>query len=204
MSQSLDERFDALVSQVIAPALKPLGYRTSRLVWTRVGHDAIHTIVLQRSQRNAPGHLRFYVELSAYVAGFARAIGATVPDDITKAAPQYTRRFESVTEWPGQWVDLEEWTDADLHPALSSALGAVDAHLSGISTADELADALASRGPLNLDRFAWSCAHRDRAAIDSQIGAARAEFGAEDRWPRLFAQFDRTAARFDIELGASA
>ncbi|MFZ4893570.1 DUF4304 domain-containing protein [Plantibacter sp. Mn2098] len=204
MSTHLEERFDSLVSEVVTTTLKPLGYRKKQLVWTRATDAAVHRIVLQRSQGNTANHLRFYVELSAFVPAFARAIGHTVPADPTKATPPYTRRFESVAHWPSQWVDLEEWEDADLNPALETALRRVDAHLAEIVTADALADALRTRGPLNVDLFAWSLVTGDTAAVDGQIAAARAQFGAEDRWPRLFAQFERTAARHGVVLDAIA
>lgn len=63
----LEARFDALVAGVVVPALKPLGYRKRKLSWSRETPEAVHGITLQRSQGNAPDHLRFYVEVSAYV-----------------------------------------------------------------------------------------------------------------------------------------
>lgn len=204
MSQTLEERFTALVSDTVVPTLKPRGYRKQRLVWTRTGDAVMHQIVLQRSQGNAPDHLRVYIELAAYSAEFARTVRATVPDDLAKATPQYTRRFESVAQWPAQWIDLEDWTDAELHPALTDALVRVDDHLAALRDAPSLADALRTRGPLNLDLFAWSCATGDEDAIGRQLADAHAEFGVEERWPRLFAQFERTAARFERELDPDA
>lgn len=196
----LEARFDALVAGVVVPALKPLGYRKRKLSWSRETPEAVHGITLQRSQGNAPDHLRFYVEVNAYVPDFARTVGATVPDRLEKATPQYSRRFESVIDWPGQWIDLESWTDEDLHPAFDEALLKLDGHLAAIDTAPALAEALRSGGPLNLDLFAWWCATGNTEEQAAQLAAAQAEFGQEDRWPRLLAQFERTAGRFGVVL----
>lgn len=200
MSQNLDARFDALVTHVVAPTLKPLGYRKKRLTWMRVTDEAVHEVTLQRSHGNASDHLRFYVELSAYVPAFARAIAKPVPDDITKATATYNRRFEEVTDWPAQWINLEEWTDDDLYPALTEALQTIAAHLAPLVTGEAMAAALGDLGPLNLDLFAWHVVDEDAGAIQSQLAAAHAEFGEEERWPRLRAQFDRTAARYGRTL----
>jgi len=195
----LEARFDALVSGVVVPALKPLGYRKRKISWTRQTPAALHGITLQRSQGNAPGHLRFYAELNAYVPDFARAVGASVPAKPEQATAQYRRRFESVIDWPGQWIDLESWADDDLHPAFSGALARIHEHLDGIDSAPALAEALRTTGPLNLDLFAWWCATENTEERATQLTAAQEEFGHEERWPRLLAQFERTAARFGID-----
>ena len=195
----LEARFDALVSGVVVPALKPLGYRKRKLSWTRQTPAALNGITLQRSQGNTPGHLRFYVEVSAYVPDFARAVGASVPDQPEKATAQYSRRFESVIDWPGQWIDMESWTDDELHPAFGGALARIHQHLDEIDSAPALAEALRATGPLNLDLFAWWCATGNTEERAAQLTAAQEEFGHEDRWPRLLAQFERTAARFGID-----
>ncbi|MEV5000377.1 DUF4304 domain-containing protein [Nocardioides sp. LML1-1-1.1] len=200
----LEERLVLLVDQCVTPVLKPRGYRKRRLEWTRVDGDVAHRITLQRSHGNAPGHLRFYVEAAAYVGDFARRVGHTVPDDVAKATAPYTTRFERVTEWPGQWVDLEDWADDALHPAFRAAVEALAAHLEPVTHAEALADLLrAEAGPLNLDLFAWSCANGDEAAMAAQVARAEAEFGAEDRWPRLYAQLERTAERYGSAITPS-
>lgn len=103
-------------------------------------------------------------------------------------------------DWPGQWIDLESWTDEDLHPAFGEALLQLDGHLAAIDTAPALAEALRSGGPLNLDLFAWWCATGNTEEQAAQLAAAQVEFGQEDRWPRLLAQFERTAGRFGVVL----
>ncbi|MFJ3957387.1 DUF4304 domain-containing protein [Arthrobacter sp. NPDC090010] len=200
----LETRFNALIADVVVPELKARGYRKRKLVWTRQTPEALHEIAFQRSQGNASDHVRFYVEIGAYVPEFAHRTGNTVPEDLLRATTQYRRRFESVVDWPGQWVDLEAWTDQDLAPALRSALLSLDEHLSGITTAAAMAAALRSGGPLNLELFAWWCATDDDGERDAQLAAAEAEFGREDRWPRLYAQFERVAARYGITLPAAS
>lgn len=195
----LQDRLDALIADVVVPTLKPRGYRKRKLDWVRVGETAVHSITLQRSHGNAPDHLRFYVSAAAYVPEFARAIGQSVPDDPAKATPHYSRRFEEVVDWPAQWIDLEAWDDADLHPAFRSAIEALDAHLATLTTPEALVRELAASGAgLDLDLFAWWCARGDVDGMREQVATARAAFGAEERWPRLLAQFDRVAERFGV------
>lgn len=201
----LDDRFDSLVRDTVAPLLKSRGYAKRKLSWVRRTEAAVHWITLQRSQGNAPDHLRFYVELAAYVPAFARTVGAVVPDDPTKATPPYRRRFEQVVQWPGQWVDLEDWDDASLAEALQHALGKVDEHLVALDGPEALVAAMRSAGSgLDLELFAWWCATGDTAGMADQLALAEAGFGQEERWPRLFAQFERVAARFGVALPAIA
>ncbi len=195
----LQDRLDTLIADVVVPTLKPRGYRKRRLEWVRVGDTAVHSIALQRSHGNAPDHLRFYVDVAAYVPAFARTIGQTVPADPATATPHYSQRFESVCDWPAQWVDLEAWDDADLHPAFRSALETLDAHLSALTTPEALVEVLTSSGAgLDLDLFAWWCARGDAEGMRQQLATAHATFGGEERWPRLRAQFDRVAERFGV------
>jgi hypothetical protein len=197
----LEDRFKALVKDVVTPTLKPRGYAKRRLSWVRTGDEALHSIGLQRSHGNAPEHLRFYVELGAYVPEFARTIGQAVPDDPAAATPQYQRRFESVCDWPGQWIDLESWSDAELHPAFEAALVVLDERLARITGPAQLVDALHQSGAgLDLDLFAWWCATGDSAGMAEQFETAHAGFGHEERWPRLYAQFERVAQRFEVPL----
>ncbi|VXB39447.1 conserved hypothetical protein [Microbacterium sp. 8M] len=199
----LEARLDALVRTTVVPALKPQGYAKRKLSWVRAGDGMAHWIILQRSHGNTPDHLRFYVEVAAYSAEFAAAVGGTVPDDLTKGVAQYRVRFEEVCDWPGQWVDLESWSDEDLARAFGVALEQLDTHLAAITDARSLAAAMAAGSSgLDLDLFAWSCANDDQAAIAEQLATAEANFGAEERWPRLRAQFDRVAQRFGVSLAA--
>jgi hypothetical protein len=198
----LQERLDSLIADVVVPTLKPRGYRKRRLEWVRATDAAVHAITLQRSHGNAPDHLRLYVDVSAYVPEFARTIGQTVPADARTATPHYSRRFEDVCEWPAQWIDLEAWSDEDLHPAFHAALATLDEHLAGVVTPAALVDVLrAGDAGLDLDLFAWWCATGDRAGMEEQLATARSAFGAEERWPRLEAQFVRVADRYGVALG---
>lgn len=200
----LEERLTALVAEAVTPVLKPRGYRKRRLEWTRVAGDVVHRVTLQRSHGNAPGHLRFYVEAAAYVGAFTERLGNAVPDDPAAATAPYVTRFERITDWPGQWVDLEEWDDAELRPAFREAVEQVAAHLDRIADAEALAAVLrAEAGPLNLDLLGWSCATGDTAAVAEQVARAEAEFGAEDRWPRLRAQLERVAERYGSAITSS-
>ncbi|VXB81438.1 hypothetical protein MICRO8M_60116 [Microbacterium sp. 8M] len=106
-------------------------------------------------------------------------------------------------DWPGQWVDLESWSDEDLARAFGVALEQLDNHLAAITDARSLATAMAANSSgLDLDLFAWSCANDDQAAIAEQLATAKANSGAEERWPRLRAQFDRVAQRSGVSLAA--
>jgi hypothetical protein len=197
----LEDRLDALVKGVITPTLKPRGYAKQRLAWTRKGSDTVQSITLQRSHGNSPGPLRFYVDVGAYVPAFARTIGATVPENLAKGTPQYQQRFEGICDWPDQWIDLENWSDEDLFPAFETALMVLDEHLAGIAGPTELAEVLRTSGSgLNLDLFAWWCATGDTDQISEQVATARAGFGHEERWPRLYAQFERVAEKFGVAL----
>lgn len=200
----LEARLDALVRTSIVPALKPRGYAKRKLSWVRTRDGVAHWIVLQRSHGNAPDHLRFYVEVAAYSAEFATAVGSTAPEDLTKGTAQYRARFEELCDWPGQWVDLEAWSDEELAPAFGVVLAQLDDRLAAITDARSLAAAMtAGASGLDLELFAWSCANDDRTAIAEQLATAEANFGAEERWPRLRAQFDRVARRFEVDLAAA-
>lgn len=197
----LDSRLTAFAARVITPELKPRGYRKKRWEWTRVTGDVVHSIGLQRSHGNSADHLRIYVNVSAYSAEFARTIGSAVPDDLTRATPQYVTRFEDVVTWPGQWIDVEEWTDEALDDAFAAALRELDAHLSRVVDGASLAAVLReSDAPLDTTLFAWWCATGDADAARQQVGDARERFGQEERWPRLYAQFERVAAPHGVAL----
>ncbi len=197
----LDSRLTAFAARVVTPELKPRGYRKKRWEWTRVTGDVVHGIGLQRSHGNSADHLRIYVNVSAYSAEFARTVGSAVPDDLTRATPQYVTRFEDVVAWPGQWIDLEEWTDDALDDAFAVALRELDAHLSRVTDGASLAAVLRENdAPLDTTLFAWWCATGDQAAIRRQVQSAQERFGQEERWPRLAAQFERVATEHGVTL----
>lgn len=194
-----EERFAGAVSS-IGGVLKPHGFRKKRFVWTRVGDGIAHTVDVQRSHGNTPGGVRFYVNASAYVAEFDRAIGRTVPDDLTRATAQYSTRFESISDWPSDRVDMERDADA-LGTALPEAIEQVVTHLDTITDAQSLARTLLDSGfLLDDDLFAWFCATGRTDDARAQFAAARDRFGAEDRWPRLAARFEETARTSGVPL----
>ncbi|GAD35750.1 putative acetylornithine deacetylase/succinyl-diaminopimelate desuccinylase [Microbacterium sp. TS-1] len=198
---ALEERLDALVANAVVPVLKPRGYRKKRLVWTRETPGVLHEVTLQRSQGNAAGHLRVYVEGAVYVAGFDEAIGRTAPSPLSRATPQYRRRFEDIVGWPAQWIDLETWSDDELVPRLHEAIGTLADHLERIDSAEGLALAKQESGAgLDLDLFAWWCAAGDDAARRAQLAQAHAGFGHEERWPRLLAGFVRVGERYGVAV----
>lgn len=197
----LDSRLTAFAARTITRELKPRGYRKKRWEWTRVTGDVVHGIGLQRSHGNSADHLRVYVNVSAYSVEFARTVGATVPDDLTKATPQYVQRFEDVVAWPAQWIDLEDWADDALDDAFAPALREIDAQLSRVTDGASLAALMRQRdAPLDTALFAWWCATGDLPAARQQVSEARARFGQEERWPRLYAQFERVASDHALVL----
>ncbi|WZH37674.1 MAG: DUF4304 domain-containing protein [Microbacterium enclense] len=195
----IEERFAEAVT-TIGGVLKPHGFRKKRYVWTRVGDGVVHEVDVQRSHGNTAGSVRFYVNASAYVAAFDRAIGRTVPDDQTRANAQYSARFEEISDWPSDRVDVERDAD-DLSAALPAAIEQVVAHLDTITDEESLARTLIDGGyVLDDDLFAWFCATGRASEAAAQFTAARERFGDEDRWPRLVALFDDTAQKYGVAL----
>ncbi|MDQ1074479.1 MULTISPECIES: DUF4304 domain-containing protein [Microbacterium] len=195
----IEERFTEAVA-AIGGVLKTHGFRKKRYVWTRVGDGVAHTVDVQRSHGNTATGVRFYVNASAYVAELDRAIGRSVPDDLTRATAQYSTRFEAISDWPSDRVDVERDADA-LGTALPAAIEQVVAHLDAITDAPSLARALLDNGyVLDDDLFAWFCATGRTDDARAQFVAARDRFGAEDRWPRLAARFEETALKFGTPL----
>ncbi|KTR94119.1 hypothetical protein NS220_10135 [Microbacterium testaceum] len=195
----LEDRFTEAVA-AIGGVLKRHGFRKKRYVWTRVGDGIVHEIDVQRSHGNSAGSVRFYVNARAYVAEFDRAIGRTLPDDPTRANAQFETRFEEVSDWPTDRVDVERDADA-LGTALPAAIEQVVAHLDGITDAPSLARTLRESGfVLDDDLFAWYCATGRTDDARAQFGAARDRFGAEERWPRLAARFEEAALEYGISL----
>jgi len=200
----LEARLTGLVNESVVPVFKSRGYRKSRLTWVREAPAAVHEITLQRSHGNDAEHLRFYVEVAAYVPEFARALGHSVPDSLSSGTPQYRRRFEEIVGWPQQWIDLESWRDEELRPRFRDAVDALADHLDRIVTAEELIAALKENSPgLDLDLFAWWCATDNVVERDAQYALAHERFGQEPRWPRLVAQFERVAALYERSVPAA-
>ncbi|KTS05700.1 DUF4304 domain-containing protein [Microbacterium testaceum] len=195
----LEDRFAEAVA-AIGGVLKRHGFRKKRYVWTRVGDGIVHEIDVQRSHGNSAGSVRFYVNARAYVAEFDRAIGRAVPDDLTRVNAQFETRFEEVSDWPTDRVDVERDADA-LGTALPAAIEQVVAYLDGITDAPSLARTLLDNGyVLDDDLFAWHCATGRSSEAAAQFAAARERFGDEDRWPRLAALFDETAEKYGVPL----
>ncbi|MDQ1123461.1 DUF4304 domain-containing protein [Microbacterium trichothecenolyticum] len=195
----LEERFADAVA-AIGRVLKTHGFRKKRYVWTRVGDGVVHEVDLQRSHGNSPDSVRFYVNASAYVAAFARAIGDRVPENLASATAQYSTRFETISEWPTDRVDMERDAEA-VSSALPSAIEQVVTHLDGITDEASLARTLFDSGSfLDDDLFAWFCATGRLADARAQFAAARERFGTQDRWPRLAANFDETAQKYGVAL----
>ena len=195
----IEERFAEAVA-AIGAVLKPHGFRKKRYIWTRVGDGVVHTVDVQRSHGNTAAGVRFYVNASAYVAEFDRAIGRSVPEDLTRANAQYSTRFESVSDWPSDRVDMERDADA-LGTALPAAIEQVVSHLDGITDAPSLARTLLDSGfLLDDDLFAWFCATGRTDDARAQFAAAGDRFGSEDRWSRLAARFEETALAYGIPL----
>lgn len=195
----IEERFAEAVA-AIGGVLKRHGFRKRRYVWTRVGDGVVHEVDVQRSHGNSVESVRFYVNASAYVAAFDRAVGRTVPDDLTLANAQYTTRFEQISDWPSDRVDVERDAD-ELGSALPAAIEQVVAHLDAITDEVSLARTLLDSGYiLDDDLFAWFCATGRSSEAAAQFAAARARFGDEDRWPRLAALFDETAEKYGVPL----
>jgi len=198
----LEAQFDALVRDVVVPVLKPLGYAKSALRWTRRAAEAVYLIGLQRSDGNGPGHLRFYVNVGAYVPKFAHVIGKPVIDAPKEPDCHWRARLEKVTGWAVDCVDVEAWSGG-APSGLGQALAEADAVLAGIDGAAALVRMLDTPplfGGLNLDLFAYRCATGDIDGASRQVDAASVRFGAEPRWVRLQALFDQTAAKFGIVL----
>ena len=195
----IEERFAEAVA-AIGSVLKRHGFRKKRYVWTRVGDGIVHEVDIQRSHGNSAESVRFYVNASAYVAEFEHAVGRTVPDDLTRANAQYTTRFEEISDWPTDRVDVERDAD-DLGSALPAAIEQVVAHLDTITDEVSLARTLLDSGyVLDDDLFAWFCATGRSSEAAAQFAAARERFGDEDRWPRLVALFDDTAQKYGVSL----
>lgn len=195
----IEERFaEAVVA--IGTVLKRHGFRKKKYVWTRVGDGVVHEVDVQRSHGNTAGSVRFYVNASAYVAEFDRAIGSRVPEDLAKANAQYSTRFENISDWPSDRVDVER-DAAALGTALPAAIEQVVAHLDSVTDEVSLAKTLLDRGHvLDDDLFAWFCATGRDADARAQFAAARERFGGEDRWPRLAARFDESAQKYGVPL----
>jgi len=195
----LEERFTEAVA-AIGGVLKRHGFRKKRYVWTRIGDGVVHEVDVQRSHGNSPQSVRFYVNASAYVADFARAIGDRVPENLAAATAQYSTRFETISAWPTDRVDVERDADA-LGSALPAAIEQVVAHLDRITDDVSLARTLFDGGyVLDDELFAWFCATGRTTEAAAQFAAARERFGDEDRWPRLAALFDETAQKYGVPL----
>ncbi|WP_136586046.1 DUF4304 domain-containing protein [Microbacterium hydrothermale] len=195
----IEERFAEAVA-AIGGVLKGHGFRKKRYVWTRVGDGIVHEIDVQRSHGNSADGVRFYVNARAYVAEFDRAIGRTVPGDLTGANAQFETRFEEISDWPTDRVDVERDAEA-LTTALPAAIEQVVTHLDGITDAASLARTLLDGGyVLDDGLFAWFCATGRSEEARAQFDAARRLFGAEDRWPRLAARFGKTAQTHGVTL----
>ncbi|MDF2992692.1 MAG: hypothetical protein K0S37_3206 [Microbacterium sp.] len=195
----IEERFAEAVA-ALGGVLKRHGFRKKRYVWTRVGDGVVHEVDVQRSHGNSADSVRFYVNASAYVAAFDRAIGRTVPADLTRANAQYETRFEEISDWPTDRVDVTRDAD-DLGSALPAAIEQVVAHLDTITDEVSLARTLIDSGyVLDDDLFAWLCATGRSSEAAAQFAAARERFGDEDRWPRLVALFDDTAQKYGVTL----
>lgn len=195
----LEDRFAEAVA-AIGGVLKRHGFRKKRYVWTRVGDGAVHEIDVQRSHGNSADSVRFYVNARAYIAEFDRTIGRTVPDDLTRAHAQFETRFEEVSDWPSDRVDVERDAEA-LTTALPATIEQVVAHLDEITDEASLARTLLDGGyVLDDGLFAWFCATGRSKEARAQFDAARRLFGAEDRWPRLAARFEETAQTYGVTL----
>lgn len=195
----IEERFADAVAEIGA-VLKPHGFRKKRYVWTRVGDGVVHQIDVQRSHGNTAGSVRFYVNASTYVAAFARAIGDRVPDDLASANAQYSTRFEDISDWPSDRVDVER-DAAEIGSTLPAAIEQVVVHLDTLTDDVSLAAILFDRGSfLDDDLFAWFCATGRTKEAAAQFEGARERLGDEDRWPRLAARFDETAEKYGVPL----
>jgi len=135
---SVEERFAVLVKDVFAATLKPRGYKKTGLRWHRRTPTAWHMIGIQRSSGNFGDHLRFYVNVGAYVDQVATINGQQLIDKPKEYQCHYSKRLENVVDFPHPWIDLEDWTDETLFPALAQALIATDKVLADIDSPEAL------------------------------------------------------------------
>ena len=200
---SVEERLAVLVKDVFAATLKPRGYKKTGLRWMRRTPTARHVIGIQRSGGNIGEHLGFYINVGAYVDQFATIIGQQPIDKPKEHECQYYRRLENVVDFPHPRIDMEDWTDEALFPALTQALIATDKVLADIDSPEALVGLLSDPvmcGGLNFDLFAYRCATGDLDGIRAQYAASLSRFGSESRWPRLSAHFEQIAEQFGINL----
>lgn len=186
--ESVEDAFDTLMRVSAVPLLKERGFRKRKLTFARERDGMVDVVNVQRSAGNGHRSIRFYVNCGVYSAAFDRIVGRNPRERPSEVDCQFRCRIEHLAPGFGPHVTVHADTDVhtaaeDMRAALTTALDAMEA----MSSPDDIARAALSY--IDFDVFRYRLATGDLAAARDQYARARAEFGAEDRWPRLVAQF---------------
>ncbi|MGW0174211.1 DUF4304 domain-containing protein [Rhodococcus sp. NPDC003322] len=184
MDDSVPTGFDGVERNHVRPLLKGLGFRKRALVFTRVRDGLTDVVTLQRSSGNSGGHVRFYVNCGVYSTEFAAAIGDTVTERPREVDCQFRCRLDSLVPGAPQWYEIDDAAAAEpIGTALAAALETAASALAAVSTSDEVADRI-SRG-VATEAFRYRVATGNWESAREIYRSIRAEFGTEDRWPRI-------------------
>lgn len=198
-SESAEDAFASLLGSHIAPLLKERGFRKQKLTFTRRREGVVDVVNLQRSAGNSHESIRFYVNCGVYSAEFDRVIGRVPQERPKEVDCQYRRRIEHIAPGIGPHVTMAAGTDvAAVAEQVCGALVAALDVMGRLGGPDDVARAAES--DIDFDVFRYRLASGDDAAAREQFSRARTEFGSEERWPRLEAQFRKAEADYDVSV----
>ncbi|MDH6678718.1 hypothetical protein M2284_002931 [Rhodococcus sp. LBL1] len=202
MGDSVSLGFDGVERDHVRPFLKSLGFRKRALVFTRARDGLTDVVSLQRSSGNAGGHVRFYVNCGVYSTEFATAIGETVTERPREVDCQFRCRLESLVPATPPWFEITEDTPADpIGSAVVTALETAVRALGDIDTTDALAARIS--GGVAIEAFRYRVATEDWESARALYRSIRAEFGGEERWPRIDDNLRRHVPEAKLDLVTS-
>lgn len=195
--ESAERAFSSVVGTGIAPLLKSHGFRKQKLTFTRDRGGLTDVVNLQRSAGNSHESIRFYVNCGVYSAEFARVVGRVPQERPKEVDCQFRRRIEHLAPGIGPHVTVTADTDVSaVAEQLRAALVAALDVLGELDGPDAVARAADS--DIDFDVFRYRLASGDVIGAREQFARARTEFGSEERWPRLEAQFRKAEAEYEI------
>lgn len=179
----MQQAFDALVREVVAPFLKSHGYKKDGLTFRKSGNGLVYLLNLQKSQGNTAQEVRFYVNCGIYAPAIDEGAGNAALQRPKEYECHYRNRLENITGRREQWFALAPGTSFEevgqcLHEELCKAL----AFFGSVDTLEGLLSVYNTDAGVLLH---YLLATGNRAMAQRVLQQQQAKFGAEARWPRM-------------------
>lgn len=192
----MQEQFKRLVKK-IHPFLKQRGFLKTNLTFTRNRDEIIEVINLQKSAYNTQQDVRFYVNYGIYCAAYDEMIDKRVIQKPKEYDCQIRLRIDA-----GKGFEMSVWTEDELCEVILSGIEQTLETFAPIQDAETVATYLQKAQPFNYGLFEFFLKTARQSQAMAGYEQAKQKFGQEERWARIYANYEKVARKYSLKLEA--